>query len=82
MSFERCNHAVVKIVSFCLLLSNEWFRFKIKSPVDTLTRCASLKSGTSIIIPIILGGITFIGVRTRCSVGKHLCGLLLGNQMI
>ena len=30
MSFEMCNHAVVKIVSFCLLLSNEWFGFKIK----------------------------------------------------
>ena len=25
MSFEMCNLAVVKIVSFCLLLSNEWF---------------------------------------------------------
>ena len=31
MSFEMCNHAVVKIVSFCLLLSNEWFGFKICS---------------------------------------------------
>ena len=30
MSFEICNHAVVKIVSFYLLLSNEWFGFKIK----------------------------------------------------
>ena len=30
MSFEMCNHAVVKIVSFCLLLSNEWFGLKIK----------------------------------------------------
>ena len=30
MSFEMCNHAVVKMVSFCLLLSNEWFGFKIK----------------------------------------------------
>ena len=30
MSFEMCNHAVLKIVSFCLLLSNEWFGFKIK----------------------------------------------------
>ena len=30
MSFEMCNHAVVKIVSFCLLLSNEWVGFKIK----------------------------------------------------
>ena len=30
MSFEMCNHAVVKIVSFCLLLSNEWFGLTIK----------------------------------------------------
>ena len=30
MSFEMCNHAVVKIVSFCMLLSNEWFGLKIK----------------------------------------------------
>ena len=68
MSFKMCNHAVVRIVSFCLLLSNEWFGFKIKvTSVHSDHRCAPLKSGTSFIIPLILRGITlFLGVRTSC----------------
>ena len=67
MSLRCAIMLSLKIVSFCLLLSNEWFGFKIKVTIVHSDEVCTPEEWQKFNNPVILRGITlFLGVRTSC----------------